>query len=52
MHSAGGLVPTEESALNYLKSNNVESETFTLPQFSKFKHVFHKIEPNFFDLVS
>jgi ATP adenylyltransferase len=31
MGSAGGLVPVEESALQYVKNNNLEGETFTLP---------------------
>ena len=52
MNSPGGLVPTEEAALNYLQNNKVESDTFTLPQFRKFKHIFHKIGPEFFEKVS
>ena len=31
MNSAGGLVPTEEAALNYLQNNKVDSDTFILP---------------------
>ena len=38
------FVPVEEAALNYLKTTKVASDTFTIPQFAKFKHIFHKID--------
>ena len=52
MGSAGGLVPTEEAALHFVNTNKIETETFTLPQFAKFKHVFHKLDDDFFKIVS
>ena len=41
------FVPVEQTALRYVKENNINTPMFTLPQFSKFKHIFHKIDPDF-----
>ena len=41
------FVPVEEAALKHLEVNNVSDRLFTLPQFSKFKHVFCRTDPDF-----
>lgn len=45
------FIPVEQEALRYVKENKVETRMFTLPQFSKFKHVFYRIEKDFFTKV-
>lgn len=42
------FVPVEQAALEYIKKNKVESRMFVLPQFQKFKHIFYKIDSDFF----
>jgi len=38
------FVPVEQAALKYIQEENIEADTFCLPQFYKFKHLFHKID--------
>lgn len=45
------FIPVEQEALAYIKQNQVQSRMFTLPQFSKFKHVFYRIDNDFFEKV-
>lgn len=45
------FVPVEQVAIEYIKSHKVASRMFTLPQFSKFKHIFYRIDEDFFDKV-
>eukprot|EP00356_Strombidium_inclinatum_P003746 CAMPEP_0170491898 /NCGR_PEP_ID=MMETSP0208-20121228/11318_1 /TAXON_ID=197538 /ORGANISM="Strombidium inclinatum, Strain S3" /LENGTH=81 /DNA_ID=CAMNT_0010767543 /DNA_START=570 /DNA_END=815 /DNA_ORIENTATION=- len=42
------FVPVEQAALNFLRETPVEEDLFVLPQFAKFKHVFHKIPQDLF----
>ena len=46
------LIPVEEAALVYIKSQKVEQRMFQLPQFSKFKHIFYRLDPDFFTKVN
>eukprot|EP00347_Sterkiella_histriomuscorum_P004117 403361689 len=44
------LLPVEQAALRYVSQNRIDTQQFTLPQFSKFQHIFCKIDPAVFSL--
>jgi len=43
-----GVLPVEEAVKIYLKEKQIEESMFTLPQFGKLPHVFHKLDPEFY----
>lgn len=46
------FVPVEQCAIDYIKTSKVESRMFQLPQFSAFKHIFYRIDQDFFEKSS
>ena len=46
------FIPVEQAALIHVKSAGVSSRMFMLPQFARFKHVFYRIDADFFEKVN
>jgi ATP adenylyltransferase len=47
------FVPVEQEALKFIQENDLDKVgSFKLPQFSKFKHIFYRIDHDFFDRVN
>ena len=43
------LTPLEQIAINYCRTSGTEDRMFTIPQFSYFKHVFLKLDRDFYN---